>query len=154
MSASGGTVDVDWKVASVTVPMSRVELVVNGEIRESVAVSQDMDQGNWSFKVEKSSWLALLVRGHYADKPEIIAAHSSPVMVGVDGSPMVSAADAITILEQIEGAQAYLDTIGTRADEVAFKRMCLILSSAHRSIHNRMHQAGIYHDHTPVTDHH
>ena len=39
MTASGGTVDVTWEVASVTVPMSRVELVVNGEIRESVAVA-------------------------------------------------------------------------------------------------------------------
>jgi hypothetical protein len=153
MSANGGTVDVDWQVTSVTVPMSRVELVVNGEIRESVAVSHDLGQGSWSFKVDKSSWLALLVRGHYADKPEIIAAHSSPVMVQVDGSPMLSAADAVTILEQIEGALAYLNTIGTRAEEVAFKRMCLVLSAAHRSIHNRMHQSGTYHDHTPVTDH-
>ena len=41
MSASGGTVDVTWQVASVTVPMSRVELIVNGEIRESVAVSPE-----------------------------------------------------------------------------------------------------------------
>jgi hypothetical protein len=153
MSANGGNVDVDWQVASVTVPMSRVELVVNGEIRESVAVSPGMDQGNWSFKVDKSSWLALLVRGHYADKPEIIAAHSSPVMVHVDGSPMMSAADAVTILEQIEGALAYMKTIGTRAEEVAFKRMCLTLSSAHRSLHNRMHQSGTFHEHTAVTDH-
>ncbi len=37
MPAGGGTVDVTWQVASVTVPMSRVELVVNGEIRESAA---------------------------------------------------------------------------------------------------------------------
>ena len=35
MGAGGGTVDVLWQVASVTVPMSRVELIVNGEIRES-----------------------------------------------------------------------------------------------------------------------
>ena len=66
--------------------------------------------GHWSVKVERSSWLALLVRGHYADKPEIIAAHSSPVMVRVEGSPFFAAADAVTILEQIEGALAYLDT--------------------------------------------
>jgi hypothetical protein len=154
MSASGGRVDVEWWVASVTVPMSAVELVVNGEIRERAAVSSEKDQGSWSFKVDRSSWLALLVRGHYPDKPEIIAAHSSPVMVNVEGSAMMSAADAVTILEQIEGAMAYLEVIGTRAETIAFKRMCLVLSSAHRSIHNRMHQAGIYHDHTPVDDHH
>jgi hypothetical protein len=32
-------VDVTWQVASVTVPVTRVELVVNGEIRESLAVA-------------------------------------------------------------------------------------------------------------------
>jgi len=153
MSSSGGTVDINWQVASVTVPMSRVELVVNGEIRESVAVSPEADQGSWSFKVDKSTWLALLVRGHYADKAEIIAAHSSPVMVILEESPMLAAADAVTILEQIEGAQAYLDIVGTRASAAELKRMRLVLDSAHRSLHNRMHQIGAYHDHTPVSHH-
>jgi hypothetical protein len=153
MTANGGTVDVTWQAASVTVPMSRVELVVNGEIRESVAVAPDQGSGHWRVRVDKSSWLALLVRGHYADQPEIVAAHSSPVMVVVEGSPMLAAADAVTILEQIEGALAYLDTVGTRADDVAYKRMRLVLESAHRGIHNRMHQLGYYHGHTPVTDH-
>jgi hypothetical protein len=153
MGSTGGTVDVTWQAASVTIPMSRVELVVNGEIRESVAVSPGQASGHWSIKVDKSSWLALLVRGHYADKPEIIAAHSSPVMVLVEGSQMLAAADAVTILEQIEGALAYLDTVGTRADDVAYKRMRLILVAAHRDLHNRMHRRGAYHDHTPVTDH-
>ena len=153
MSASGGTVDVMWQVASVTIPISRVELVVNGEIRESVPTSPGQGSGSWPVKVEKSAWLALLVRGHYADKPEIIAAHSTPVMVDVAGSPLLAAADAVTILEQIEGALAYLDTVGTRANDTAYKRMRLVLTSAHRNLHNRMHHLGFYHDHTPVTDH-
>jgi hypothetical protein len=153
MSPNGGTVDMTWQVASVTIPMSRVDLIVNGEIRESLAVSPDQGAGHWSVKVDQSSWLALLVRGHYADKPEIIAAHSSPVMISVEGSPMLAAADAVTILEQIEGALAYLDTVGTRAEDVAYKRMRMVLTSAHRSLHNRMHQQGYYHDHTPATNH-
>jgi hypothetical protein len=153
MSASGGTVDVMWEVASVTIPMSRVELIVNGEIRESVAVAPGGGRGHWSVKVDKSAWLALLVRGHYPDKPEIVAAHSSPVMIDVEGSPLLAGADALTILEQIEGALAYLDTVGTRAEDEAYKRMRLVLTSAHRSLHNRMHQLGYGHAHTPVTDH-
>ena len=64
MTAQGGTVDVAWQAASVTVPMTRVELVVNGEIRESVAVAPGAASGHWSVKVERSAWLALLVRGH------------------------------------------------------------------------------------------
>jgi hypothetical protein len=153
MSSTGGRVDVTWQAASVTVPMSRVELVVNGEIRESEQVGPDQAVGNWSVRVDRSSWLALLVRGHYPDKPEIVAAHSSPVMVDVAGSPLLAAADAVTILEQIEGALAYLDTIGTRAEEMAYKRMRLVLTTAHRSLHNRMHQMGAYHGHTAVAHH-
>jgi hypothetical protein len=93
------------------------------------------------------------VRGHYADRPEIIAAHSSPVMVEVEGSQFLAAADAVTILEQIEGALAYLDTVGTRKSDAARKRMRLVLTSAHRDLHNRLHQAGHFHQHTPVDDH-
>jgi hypothetical protein len=153
MSAAGGTVDVHWQVASVTVPLSRVELIVNGEIRESVGVPPDKASGQWTVRVDRSAWLALLVRGHYPDRPEIVAAHSSPVMITLEGSPLLAAADAVTILEQIEGALAYLDTVGTRADERAYKRMRLVLESAHRTLHNRMHQQGYYHGHNPVTDH-
>ncbi len=153
LDQTGGTVSVDWAAATVTVPMSRVELVINGEIRESRAVDPQSDRGSWQVKLDRSSWLALLVRGHYSDKPEIIAAHSSPVMVEVGKSPFFAAADAVSILEQIEGALAYLDTIGIRAEDKARKRMRLILTSAHRSLHNRLHQQGNYHNHTPVEDH-
>ena len=153
LSATGGTLDVAWQAASVTVPMSRVELIVNGEVRESQAVRPDADAGHWSVKVERSSWLALLVRGHYADKPEIIAAHSTPVMVEVEGMPFYAAADAMTLLEQIEGALAFLDTVGTRAETRRYRQMRLVLTAAHRQLHNRMHQQGHYHEHSPADDH-
>jgi len=154
MPASGGTVDIIWHAASVTVPMTRLELVVNGEIRESLEVSPWDASGQWSFKVDKSSWLALLVRGHYADRPEIITAHSTPVMVRLEGSPLLAAADAVTILEQIEGVLAYLDTVGTRAEDRVYKRMRLVLEASHREVHNRLHQAGYLHEHTPSESHH
>ncbi|MFO7696112.1 MAG: CehA/McbA family metallohydrolase [Anaerolineae bacterium] len=153
MSAKGGTVDVVWEAASVTIPMSRAELIVNGEIRESVAVDPWSAAGHWSVKVDRSTWVALLIRGHYADRPEIVAAHTTPVMVSVEGSPFYAAADAVTILEQIEGTLAYLDTVGTRAEDAAYKRMRLVLESAHRRLHNRMHEAGQYHAHTATEDH-
>jgi len=153
MSGAGGQVEVVWKVASVTMPMSRVELIVNGEIRESKEAGPREDEGSWSVKIDRSSWLALLVRGHYPDGPETVAAHSSPVMVQVEGSQFMAAADAITILKQIEGAMAYIDTVGTRADNEAYKRMRLALTSAHRELHNRLHQAGQFHGHTPMDDH-
>jgi hypothetical protein len=153
MSQSGGTVDVEWQAASATVPMSRVQLVVNGVIRESRQVDPREDRGHWSVKLEKSSWVALLIRGHYPDKPEIVAAHSSPVMVEVKESPYFAAADALTILEQVEGALVYLDVLGTRAETAAYKRMQLVLTTAYRDLHNRLHQHGHMHEHTQLTDH-
>jgi len=153
MSTGGGTVDVSWEVASVTLPMTRVELIVNGEVRESATVSPWSGKGNWSVKIPASSWIAIMVRGQYPDKTEIIGAHTSPVMVRVSNTPMLAAADGLTILEQIEGAMAYLDTIGTRAEDQVYKRMRMVLTSAHRTLHNRMHEAGMFHSHTPVNDH-
>jgi len=150
LSATGGTLDVQWHVATVTVPFTKVELVVNGETREVVSISPDQTDatGSFSVKVDKSSWLALRVRGHYPDKREAILAHSSPVMVKVEGTEFFAAADAITILEQIEGAMAFIDTIATKAQAKAYKAVKIVLTSAHREIHNRMHKVGIYHDHT------
>jgi hypothetical protein len=147
MSSQGGTVDVEYELASVTVPMSRVDLLVNGEIRERQRVGSKTALGHWYVKLDRSSWLALLVRGHYRDKPEMIAAHSSPVMIEVEGSRFFAAADAVTILEQIEGALAYLDTVAARAGDAAYKRMRLILTSAHRKLHNEMHRRGRGHRH-------
>lgn len=155
MSNSGGTVNVSWKVASLIMCMTKVELIVNGEIYESRSIRPDEDEGCWSVKINKSSWIALLIRGHYPDKPkeEVIAAHSSPVMIDIERSPLLAKADALSILEQIEGTLVYLDTTGTRAETKAYKRMRLILTSAHRSLHNRMHKLGYYHEHTPIDDH-
>jgi hypothetical protein len=153
MKAGGGRVDVAWQAASITVPMSKVELVVNGEVRESRNINPDQDAGHWSVKIDRCSWVALMVRGHYKDKPEIIAAHSSPVMIQVDGSEFFSAADAVTILDQIEGALAYIDTVGTRAQDETYKRMKMKLTSAYRKLHNQLHQEGHYHEHSASSDH-
>ena len=153
MRPSGGSVAIEWKAASVTIPMSRVDLMINGEIRESQAVNAWEAAGSWTIRVNRSSWIALLIRGHYPDRAEIIAAHSSPVMVEVEGTPFFAAADALTILEQIEGAMAYLETLDIKAEIEAYKRMRLVLTSAHRTLHNRLHQQGTMHEHTPTTDH-
>jgi hypothetical protein len=153
MPAGGGTVDVTWNAASLTIPMTRAELIVNGEIRESLAIPPGSGSGTWRVRIEKSSWLALLIRGQYHDQPEVIAAHSSPVIIDVENSILLAAADAVTILDQIEDSLAYIDIIGTRAEERVYKRMRLALVSAHRLLHNRMHQQGFYHEHTQLTQH-
>jgi len=153
LGKGGGTLSASWELASCTMPMTRVELVVNGEIRESKAVGKWKARGEWSVRIEESSWIALRVRGQYAGKPEVIAAHSSTVVAEVAQSPLFRAPDALTILEQIEGAMAYLDTVGTRAESKRYKEMRLALVGAYRKLHHAMHHAGVYHRHTHATDH-
>jgi hypothetical protein len=75
-------------------------------------------------------------------------------MLKVEGTDFFSAPDAVTMLDQIEGALAHLDTVGTRAEDAIYKRLRLKLTSAHRKLHNELHRRGYYHEHTPVTDHH
>ena len=135
-------------------PMTQVDLVVNGEIRERRAVDSAKDQGHWPVRVDRSSWIAILVRGHYPGKPEVIAAHSSPVMVRVEGSEFFAAADAVTMLEQIEGALAYIETVGTRADTTRYKQMRMTLMASHRKLHQRLHESGHDHHHARPDGHH
>ena len=74
-------------------------------------------------------------------------------MVRLEGSRFFAAADALTILEQIEGSLAYLDTVGTRAEDATYRRMRLILTSAHRKLHNEMHRKGQGHIHSLAGEH-
>ena len=152
MGSAGGRVEVEYELASVAIPMTRVELIANGEIRESRAIGRTAAHGHWSVDLDRSSWVALLVRGRHPDREEIIAAHTSAVMVEVEGSRVFAAADAVTILEQIEGALAYVDTLAPRGETRALRRMRLILTSAHRKLHNEMHRRG--RDHTHTAPHH
>jgi hypothetical protein len=171
MPRNGGKVDVDWKAESLIIPMTRAELIVNGEVRESKSIDSRSDSGHWTVELKRSSWLAILIRGREipanprslsmrgqnatitGGDAELISAHTSPVMVEVDGSDFMAAADAMTILQQIEGSLAYFDTLGTRADTETYRRLRLMLTSVHRELHNRLHRHGVHHDHTPVADH-
>jgi len=155
LPASGGTLDIVWQVSSVTVPVTRIELVVSGLLREEVTVDPETGQyaGHWSVPVTESCWIALRIRGKYHDQSEMIAAHSSAITVIVDGKSCFKSTDAVTILEQIEGSTAYIKTLATKADEQMYKRMLMTLTSAHRALHNRMHQHGILHRHSAVDQH-
>ena len=56
--------------------------------------------------------------------------------------------------DEIEGVKAYVETLGTRAEEETYNQIMMTLTSAHRQLHNRMHNNGIYHDHTVIDEHH
>ena len=154
LPASGGTVDVTWKVESAMLPIEQVEIVVGGLTAEQVNVGgKSAAEGGAAIPIAGSTWIALRVRGSYRGKPEEVAAHTSAVQVLSGDAPIFSQPDALRILEQIEGAIAYVDTIAPRPDAIRLKQLRATLEAAYNRMHQRMHNAGIYHQHTPLHAH-
>lgn len=152
--ASGGQVTVSWRVESVSLPIEEVEVVVGGEVAEQVSGGGQLRlSGQSAISIGSSTWVALRVRGSYRGQAGEIAAHTSAVMITVGGVPHFSHQDATAVLEQIEGAMAYVETIAPRPDVQRFKQMLATLEGAYNRLHQRMHQAGIFHRHTPMHGH-
>jgi hypothetical protein len=151
---SGGTVDVAWTVASVNVPIAQVELIVGGQVAEQIDMGNALETtGSASVWVDRSTWIALRVRGSYRGREGDIAAHSSTVQVIAGDTPLFVEADGLAVLEQIEGAIAYVDTIAPRPEAQRYKRLRATLESAHNRMHQRLHQQGVFHRHTPLHGH-
>ena len=153
MPATGGTIDISWKAESITTPLSKIDLIINGKVMESENITDNKATGNWSVKINQNSWIALLARTTENGSKEKITAHSSPIMLYIEGSEFLVKEDALSILEQIEGSLAYVDSLGTRTDKQTYQRMRLKLSAIHRKLHNRLHAAGVHHHHTVQADH-
>ena len=155
LPAGGGTVDVEWRVESVAVPVSAVELIHGGVVAEQVDAGNALRAaGCATLTVERSSWLALRVRGSYRSERSLdIAAHTSAVQVRVGGARPFAAHDAGLILDQIEGALAYVDTIAPRPDARRYRQLRATLEGAWNRLHQTMHRHGVFHGHTPLHDH-
>ena len=124
LPAGGGTINVSWRVESASMPMTRVEIVVGGHAVESVTLDNSLSsEGSVDLKIQDSTWVALRVRGSHHGKQGELAAHTSCVQVRVDGQLPFSKADAIAVLEQIEGSIAYIDTIAPRPEATQYKKL-------------------------------
>ena len=154
LPAGGGTVGVDWRVESAALPIDKVEVVVGGFTREEQAVDGALSaSGSCQISVGESSWIALRVRGSHGGRQGEIAAHSSCVQARVAGERPFKQEDAMAVLEQIEGALAYIDTLATRTEARQFKQMRASVEAAHNRLHQRMHQMGVFHQHSPLHRH-
>ena len=154
LPGSGGHVTVSWKVESVGVPIDQVEIIVGGLAVEQTNFDKALEaEGSAQVKIDSSTWVALRVRGSYKGEHGEIAAHTSAVQVVVEDKPLFSKHDAMTVLEQIEGAIAYVDTLAPRPEALRYKQLRATLESAHNHLHQRMHKHGVFHEHTPLHDH-
>ncbi|MBL8127739.1 MAG: hypothetical protein JNM64_08890, partial [Chloroflexia bacterium] len=146
--------DVSWEVASVNVPIAEVEIVVNGLVAEQITVGNALrHSGHASIPITASSWVALRVRGSYYGRPGDIAAHTSAVQVLTGDQPIFAQADAMAVLEQIEGALAYVDTLAPRPEVQRLRQVRARLEAAHNRLHQRLHALGVFHRHTPLHSH-
>ena len=142
----------EWRVESLSLPINAVEIVAGGLIEDEITVGGKLAaEGNSRLRVSDSTWVALRVRGSYHDRPDDIAAHTSAVQVLVDGAELYAEADSMAVLDQIQGAIAYVDTLAPRAEARRFRELRATLESAHNRLHRRMHAAGVYHRH-PLHD--
>lgn len=152
LPAGGGTVQVEWRVESLRLPVDAVEIVVGGltESRDELGGTFEAS-GRAALRIGSSTWIAVRVRGTYHQNRDDIAAHTSVVQVIVDGSELFSEADSVAVLDQIQGAIAYVDTVAPRADVRRFRELRATLEVAYNRLHQRMHAAGLYHRH-PLHD--
>ena len=151
LRVTGGTVSVSWKVEPVSLPIDQVEIVVGGLTAEQVTLEKKLSaSGSAELKINASTWIALRVRGSYRGTHGEIAAHTSAVQVLVADKPLFSPGDAAAVLDQIEGAIAYVDTIAPRPEARRYKQLRATLEAAHQRLHQRMHRHGLYHRHNPL----
>ena len=154
LPAGGGTVNVSWRVESAAMPIDGVEVIVGGFAVEEKSVSGALvASGSSEIVVSESTWIALRVRGSHMGRTGEIAAHSSSVQARVAGARPFKRADAIAVLEQIEGALAFVDTLAPRPAAQQYKKIRATIEAAHNRLHQLMHRQGIYHEHNPLHDH-
>ncbi|MCY3781613.1 MAG: CehA/McbA family metallohydrolase [Chloroflexi bacterium] len=154
LPAGGGRVNVAWRVASAALPIDKVEVVVGGYAVEDQSVGGAlMAEGSCQLNIGESTWIALRVRGSHAGRDGEIAAHSSCVQARVDGQRPFKREDAMAVLEQIEGALAYVDTLAPRPEAQRYKQIRAAIEAAHNRLHHLMHRQGIYHQHNPLHEH-
>ena len=135
-------------------PLQKVEVVLGG----FAVAAQTLDgalsgAGSEEIQISESTWIALRVRGSHSGNQGDIAAHSSCVQIRVDGVRPFRRDDAIAVLEQIEGALAFVDTLAPRPQARRFKQIRASIEAAHNRLHQLMHRQGIYHEHTPLHGH-
>jgi hypothetical protein len=145
----GGTVAAHWTVESVVLPFDRVEVIVGGLVAEEVtATDRVRASGIASLHIDEPTWIALRVRGSYRGDAADVAAHTSAVQVAVGGAAPFSDIDAFAVLDQIEGAIAYVDTLAPRSTARVHQQLRATLESAYTRLHQRLHRQGVYHRHT------
>lgn len=104
------------------VPISAVEIVVNGEVVRTIAVDAETRSlsVNEVIEINRSAWVAVrtIAEGHrWVTNDRDVFAHTSPVYVEMAGRPMDSTEAARYFIEQIDLLIAKMEATGVFADQ-------------------------------------
>src|SRR5581483_4885641 len=151
LPASGGRVEVTWRVESVSLQPERLEILVGGVVADQVALRAKEGEmplkrsGTLEIQVNSSTWIALRAYGSYRGRAGDIAAHTSAVFIQVGDEPLFVEQDARDIQQQIEGAIRYVETIAPVSHSAKYEHLRATLQRAHAQLHSRFapHAQGI-----------
>jgi hypothetical protein len=147
LGAGGGSVEVEARARSY-VPFHRLEVIMNGRVvasREERAGSQDITLKE-TVRVSGACWLAARCASRVEPMESLrVAAHTSPVYVGVQGEEMFSPPVAAYLLTLIEGSEAWVQNLATRPDPQRLASVLKVFSAARERLHRRLHAHGIKH---------
>jgi len=146
MGAGGGKVEVRAEVSS-TIPVHRLEIVLNGK----VVASRDDNSGTRGMTLREAvpvsgpGWLAARCASRFQSAGARVAAHTSPVYLSVPGQELFSAPTAAYMLTLIDGAETWAKNLATRPDAEQFARALKVFSDARERLHQRLHKHGVAH---------
>lgn len=119
LPAGGGTVHVEAEITSLTGPVNRLDVVLNGRVvaqEESKPGARGLKLST-SIQVPGSGWLAARCVSEsraWSVWPQHIAAHTSAVYVKAGGADLFDNPTAEYLVTTMSGGLAWLDTLATR----------------------------------------
>jgi hypothetical protein len=147
LGAGGGSLEVEARARSY-VPFHRLEVIMNGRVvasREEAQGSQDLTLKE-TLRVPGPCWLAARCASRVEPARSLrVAAHTSPIYVGVRGEELFSPTVAAYLLTLIEGSEAWVQNLATRPDPQRFASVLMVFSQARERLHRRLHAHGIKH---------
>jgi hypothetical protein len=147
LGAGGGSLEVEARARSY-VPFHRLEVIMNGRVvasREQTQGSQDLTLKE-TIRVPGPGWLAARCASRVEPMGSLrVAAHTSPVYVGVRGEDLFSPPVAAYLLTLIEGSEAWVQNLATRPDPQRLASVLQVFSEARERLHRRLHAHGIKH---------
>jgi hypothetical protein len=137
----GGTVEVSAEASS-SAPLHHLEIVCNGRVVASRTEASGSRSLSLRERVRLSGpgWLAARCGSRLPSAPFGLVAHTSPVYVAVPDQEVFSAPIAEYLLNLVEGAELWVDTLATRPDPASLARTRQVFEHARAHLLGRLHR--------------